>query len=230
MLTLTLLGPFRAHLEGRTEGLRLPTQKAAALLAYLALRAEPRVSRNSLAALLWNDVPLSQGRHSLRQELTHIRTALGPDANTYLYADQDSVDLYLERVQVDAHRMANLVTFQTSESMRAACTTYRGELLTGLRTRERAFDAWLEKARGDFRRLAIFAHEYRLNEFANRGETAEALRMARQLMTIHQIHDSPQAHQHLTVYRCGDESVETASQQRVRMAAVGAFVGETPNV
>ena len=51
MLTLTLLGPFQGHVDGRAEPLRLPTQKSVALLAYLALNHEGPVSRDVLARL-----------------------------------------------------------------------------------------------------------------------------------------------------------------------------------
>ncbi|MEQ1758991.1 MAG: BTAD domain-containing putative transcriptional regulator [Vicinamibacterales bacterium] len=187
---LTLLGQFRAHVTGHPDRLRLPTQKAVALLGYLALRDEPRVSRDYLAGLLWSDVPLPQGRHSLRQELTHIRTAIGSDAGVYLYADRESVALHLHQIEVDAERLEELVARHTSESMRDACAIYRGDLLTGLHTREQHFDAWLEGARADSRRLAIIAHEYRVEELREQGDVLGAITVAQQLLAIDATHEA----------------------------------------
>jgi DNA-binding SARP family transcriptional activator len=189
MLTLTLLGQFRAHVTGSPDRLRLPTQKAIALLAFLALRDRPRVSRDHLASLLWNDVPLPQGRHSLRQELTHIRTALRPDAGIYLRTDRESVDLQLDHICVDAERLIELVNRHTSESMREACSLYGGEFLAGLRTREPLFDRWLHDMRADIKRLAIIAHEYRLEELKRDGDDVAELTVARRLLAIDADHE-----------------------------------------
>ncbi len=74
-LKLTVLGGFQAQLEpGRA--LVLPTKKAQALLAYLALppgRAHPR---EKLATLLWGDMADAQARGNLRHALSRIRKAL----------------------------------------------------------------------------------------------------------------------------------------------------------
>ena len=74
-LKLTLLGGFRARLDPGSS-LVLPTRKAQALLAYLALplgRAHPR---EKLAALLWGGIREPSARASLRQALFSIRRTL----------------------------------------------------------------------------------------------------------------------------------------------------------
>ena len=215
MLTLTLLGPFRAEVEGRDEALRLPTQKAVALLAYLALNHDGPLSRDALARLLWNDVPLKQGRHSLRQELTHIRRALGTNAKSYVQADRSTVSLRHEAIAVDAERLVELVTRHTSDSMREACELYHGELLKGLHTRERQFDGWLDGARRNLSRLAIIALEFRLDELTRPGpdglakmaDASEALKVARQLFTIDPENDTPYRRM-MTLYGTADEPQE----------------------
>lgn len=62
-LGLTLLGGFQARLEpGPT--LRLPTRKAQALLAYLALPLGQAHPRDKLAALLWGGIRQESARAS----------------------------------------------------------------------------------------------------------------------------------------------------------------------
>jgi DNA-binding SARP family transcriptional activator len=77
-LILKVLGGFELQTAaGRP--LVLPTKKALALLAYLALHPERPCSRETLTALLWGDTRDQQARHSLRQAVYHIRRALGED-------------------------------------------------------------------------------------------------------------------------------------------------------
>jgi len=75
-LSLALLGGFQARLESGSP-LALPTKKAQALLAYLAIplgRAHPR---DKLATLLWSGIREESARASLRQTLFATRKALG---------------------------------------------------------------------------------------------------------------------------------------------------------
>src|SRR4030095_10330200 len=68
-LQVRLLGPFEAC-TGTGAGPRLPTRKAAALLAVLAARPGERHGREQLATLLWPESGEAQGRGSLRQTLS----------------------------------------------------------------------------------------------------------------------------------------------------------------
>src|SRR5687768_7980146 len=89
-LELTLLGGFRARLDAGPP-LALPTRKAQALLAYLALPLGHVHPRDKLAALLWGDMRQPQARASLRQALAAIRRALtGTEA---LRIDNETVAL-----------------------------------------------------------------------------------------------------------------------------------------
>ena len=49
----------------------LPTKRAKALLAYLALHPEKPQARSKLAALLWEDSSDDKALESLRQALAH---------------------------------------------------------------------------------------------------------------------------------------------------------------
>ncbi|MCJ7548877.1 MAG: NB-ARC domain-containing protein [Anaerolineae bacterium] len=73
-LSLSLLGAFDAQLD--SEPLTFATDKAAALLIYLAVEADHPHHRNALAGLLWPDQPQRNARHNLRQALSHVHKAL----------------------------------------------------------------------------------------------------------------------------------------------------------
>src|SRR5258708_9790834 len=76
-LKLTLLGGFQAQLDAGA-ALALPTRKAQALLAYLAVPLGQAHPREKLATLLWGDMQDAQARGNLRYTLSRIRKALPP--------------------------------------------------------------------------------------------------------------------------------------------------------
>src|SRR4051812_31170459 len=99
-LQLELFGGFRATI-GRDRSCRLPTRRAEALLAYLAMPAGRFHSRDRLAALLWGNAPEALARQSLRQALASIRRSWGARAESILLTQGDSVALDPARVSID---------------------------------------------------------------------------------------------------------------------------------
>ena len=74
-LTMALMGPFDVALDGkRVTGFQ--SDKARALLAYLAVEAASPHARHMLAGLLWPDVPDAHALPSLSQALCNLRTIL----------------------------------------------------------------------------------------------------------------------------------------------------------
>lgn len=82
---LIALGQFRLETPSGCVD-RLPTKKASALLAQLAIDARPH-SREALQVEYWPDRASTQARASLRQALTMIRRVL-PDPDALLSTDQ----------------------------------------------------------------------------------------------------------------------------------------------
>ncbi|CAG1005149.1 hypothetical protein BURK1_03176 [Burkholderiales bacterium] len=113
----------------------LPTRKALALLAYLAV-AGP-AARSRIASLLWSDQDDEDARRNLRQELHRLHaTPAGPwiDSHGEALALRPGAD-----VDVDRFRQA-AATGDDAEAVRL----YRGELLDGLDLRGAAgFASWL---------------------------------------------------------------------------------------
>src|SRR4051794_10342552 len=78
-LSIRLFGPFEMLLGGRPLP-RLTRRKSPAILAMLALRQGSETERDWLAGLLWPDSAQAAASHSLRNCLTELRRALGPEA------------------------------------------------------------------------------------------------------------------------------------------------------
>src|SRR5437773_2846731 len=153
-LGLLLLGGFQARLD-TGQALSLPTRKAQAMLAYLALplgRAHPR---DKLAALLWGGIREESARASLRQALFVVRKAL-QDADAEAL-DQRADTLRLEPAHVDADVAAfeQAASTGTPESLTPAAGLCQGDLLAGLALADAPFEEWLVSEREGLRELAL---------------------------------------------------------------------------
>ena len=76
-LEILLFGSLEVRVEGKVVS-RLPSRRAAWLLALLAIRNGRPIERNNLAGLLWPDSSDAAALHNLRQTLAGLRRALGP--------------------------------------------------------------------------------------------------------------------------------------------------------
>src|ERR1043165_9278823 len=74
MLRWRLLGALSVLDD--TRGIYLPSQKAQALLFYLAAEADRSLARWQIIALLWEESSEREGRNSLSTVLTRLRQAL----------------------------------------------------------------------------------------------------------------------------------------------------------
>src|SRR5215510_1758003 len=123
-LHLNLLGGFEVRLE---PGLPLTfrTQKAQALLAYLALPLGRAHRREKLAALLWGAMRDEQARTSLRQALYDLRKNLGTGAAA-LRTEGETVLLDPTAVEIDVTIFTELADQKTPESFEQVALLYRG--------------------------------------------------------------------------------------------------------
>jgi predicted ATPase/DNA-binding SARP family transcriptional activator len=149
--TIQLLGGLAARSHDRL-ATRFRTQKAAALLAYLAFYTDPNRPphpRETLIGLLWPDTDVDAGRHNLSNALSSLRHLLEPPgvpAGAVLAADRFTVRLHPAAVATDvalfeaaAHRaaQAGLPTAERLARLREAADRYQGALLPGF------YDEWV---------------------------------------------------------------------------------------
>lgn len=159
-LTLSLLGPFQATGAGQTVA-DIPTAKARALLAYLALNADRPHARATLAALLWPELPDEAALSNLRKTLHRLRLALDAPApglaDRVLRLTRQTVRLDLSHCTVDVIHMRTILETSLAhphrqlvrcgpclERLAEAAELCGGELLAGLALSDAPeFEEWL---------------------------------------------------------------------------------------
>jgi DNA-binding SARP family transcriptional activator len=186
---LDLFGGFQAR-AGRGRGIRLRRRKAQALLAYLALQAGQRFSRETLTALLWGDAPEDQARHSLRQALLDLRHALPPASRAAIIVEGDHIAVNRRRVTVDVAAFERLAAQSGRKAVERAVALYRGDLLAGIRVREPAFEEWLRSERDRLRETGVRTFRKLLTLQTADGELEPAVETAMRLLAIDPLHES----------------------------------------
>src|SRR5262249_34346811 len=134
----------------------LPTRKAQALLAYLALPLGRSHPRDTLAALLWGGLRQDAARAGLRQALFFIRKALG-EAEGPLRQEGNTLALEPAAVDADTATFERLVLAGSPETLAQAAQLYTGDLLSGFALDEAPFEEWLVGERERLRELAVEA-------------------------------------------------------------------------
>ena len=190
LVRLQLLGPFQMHVGGQK--VALTARKARALLAYLAVRIDEDVPRDTLAGLLWSETSSEQARASLRQSLSSVRKALGAAADASLFSSNEWVRLSSDEIDVDRHTIAVVPVDAATDECSAIVDQYRGAFLEGFSLNEPEFDFWLTAERSLVRTQfsALLTRLVDLCEGEKRTE--DAIRYATKLLTL----DPLQEHVH----------------------------------
>ncbi len=186
-LSLTLMGPFEALLDGQTiTGFQ--SNKVRALLAYLAVESTRPQSRETLAGLLWPDGSDDCAHHSLNQALCNLRKVL---------RDRAAIPPFLaiapQTIQFNKSSSHWLDTEEISSLVRRgdgaggdsgnrqndgpAVDLYRGPFLEGLSLADcPAFEEWVVIQSERLHRLLLEAMHTLACACAGRGEYEQALR------------------------------------------------------
>jgi WD40 repeat protein/DNA-binding SARP family transcriptional activator len=155
--SLSLLGSFHATIDDKP--VTFPTDRARALLAYLAVERDRPHRREALAALFWPDKPESTGRVNLRQALARVRRAIGDlqaptpallvsntaiqfNKESELWVDAISFLALLDACRTHPHRRLDACR-NCTERLEQAIELYKGDFLTGLTLSDsNAFEEW----------------------------------------------------------------------------------------
>jgi len=203
-LTLALLGPFQATLDGRpAEGLN--SDRLRALLAYLAVESGREHPREQVASLLWPERTDQEALSALRNALSKLRGALGDRRSPgdcrapspFLLITRTSVqfnqasDHWLDTAEFERMASQDLTGLQRTLRVRdlsgltEAVKLYRGPFLHGLSVADSpAFDEWMLFKGEEYRRGALSLLEQLTSLHIAHGESAEAVRWARRQLEL----------------------------------------------
>ena len=209
-LVLNLLGGFEVRQRGAPP-LALSTKTGQALLAYLALTAGQRHSRDKLAALLWEDRPDQQARTSLRQTLAVLRKALQPFDASWLSADGDWIAIDRDLVDTDVANFERFAGLANAESLMQAAALYKGDLLDGFNLRSEGFADWLRTERERLRGRAVQVLD-RLLALQSEGKDIDAaIATANRLLSLDRLNEG--AHRSLMRLHVSEGRQELALRQ-----------------
>jgi predicted ATPase len=187
-LSIFLLGPFHATLDGRAVT-AFEYDPVRALLAFLAVESDRPHRREALAGLLWPDQSDRVARNNLRNALFTLRRTIG-DAKTrphFLETTRDTVqfnpqsdytlDVNAFNAHLDAcaphrHRSANACPRCAAEREQAAAL-YRGNFLEQFSLASPEFEAWTLLQRERLRQRALGAL-FRLGDYHTRRQAYES--------------------------------------------------------
>ena len=174
-LCFRLLGEARLAVgDSGADGFRVSTQKGMALLVYLAMNAGRAISRPVLADLLWGDRVDAQARQNLRQCLLTLRRDLEPAMSGVLLADDHTIALRAEAIEVDALEFAAAANASELAERQRCLALIWGPFLENFQTGAEAFDEWVvaERTRLDALALRTFAELADRFDAAGDGERA----------------------------------------------------------
>jgi adenylate cyclase len=213
---VSLLGRFRVEAGGNP--LEMPSKKAQALLAYLAMPPGRRHARAHLAGLLWGDMAEERARHNLRQCVSALRRSLG---DAVIAPDGDA--LYLDPCAVEVD-----VAVLEAGAAEAVMEAGPGEFLEGLTLREDPFDEWLADQRARLKRLTCDRLGETAAARAAAGAVDDAIELARRQLALDPA--SEEGHRLLIeLYgRCGRPSV-AIRQYGVCVEALQRHLGVAPS-
>ena len=223
-LSLMLLGGFQARSEAGAT-ITISAKKAKALLAYLALHPGQFVSRDKLAALLWEEHSETQARGSLRSTLTSLRKVL--PAADLLTIEDDRLAVAPAGIDVDVLEFERLTAIATPPALERAIDLYQGELLEGFNPRAPAFEDWLMGERSRLQEQALAAMTALLDHYLAVQANERAIQLAIRLLNLDPLREA--AHRTLMMLYARQRHYSAAFKQyRACQAILRRELGVAP--
>jgi DNA-binding SARP family transcriptional activator len=178
-LRISVLGGFKVMRENG-ETLPVPNRKAAALLAYLALRKGSSEPRERLAGLFWSESDELRSRTSLRQTLKQLRAIFLEAQFVGLENDRDSLSINPDGVVLDVDSVADQVRGGEVPPSLLDPSMAPDRLLYGFDTLDESFSSWLQVYRQTWSNRLTAP----LTELLNSPDSVTAGRAANALLQI----------------------------------------------
>jgi DNA-binding SARP family transcriptional activator/tetratricopeptide (TPR) repeat protein len=154
-LSISLLGPFVAELDGRLlDGFR--TAKVRALLAYLTVESRRPWTRIAMGDLLWPDLDQREAQGILRNAMSNLRQVIGDrerkepclliSGDTLQFNREAGAwldtDCFLRLVSGAGPPVGEMDQLSQAERLERALALYRGDFLEGLVVASAPFEQW----------------------------------------------------------------------------------------
>ncbi|MEM7331091.1 MAG: BTAD domain-containing putative transcriptional regulator [Chloroflexota bacterium] len=214
MLNLSLLGSFTANLNNQPIT-HFYSQKARALLIYLAANLGSPQYRSHLAGLLWPEFTEKRARRNLSQALTALRKDLGSVELPLIESNTHTIQLITDgRVIVDSvlfeqgltavrnHDHSELTACKAcTEALQKTAVLYRGPFLNQIYLSDSAiFEEWISARREYYAQKTIDILMWLSDCYAHQNKLESALETTDKLLTMR-------------------PWLESAHQQRMRLLA-----------
>jgi DNA-binding SARP family transcriptional activator len=197
MITLRVLGPIEATVDGEPAPPELLWRKHLALLVYLVRSPKLLRTREHLVGVFWPEKTESAARHSLSEALRVIRRSLGEGA---IDPGPGQIKLAEGLVEVDVDQLEALMARGDSA---AAAALVAGEFMEGFAIGDApAFEEWLTDERRRWRERGVEVLLEQASTLLATGRSTDATELARRALGL-------------------DRLSEIASRARMRALAVG---------
>ena len=209
-LRINLLGQPEVWLDG-VQLTNFSTTKTEALLYYLAATGLAH-SRESLAGLLWSEMPEAKARRNLTKSLTVLRRLLAP----FLLIEPQRVGLDPKAsFMLDVTQLATAVS--TPDLTANAIALYRSDFLEGFFVKDAlAFEAWQLTQREQLREMAVDALERLGKESAAQKAYAVGITYGRRLLELDPWRESAHRQLMLLLARQGQPVAALAQYEQCR--------------
>ena len=182
-LRIQLLGALRVRSNAGRD-IHLPSRKASALLACLALQPGVALRRDFLAGLLWEDSDPELARASLRQAIAALRRALSGAGDVALRVDATTLALDDSAITTDVEECRALLRDGSPGALATAVERHAGVLLEGFDAKSPGFEQWIEERRREMRRELVQAMERGASHCAASGDLAGATVVLERLVAL----------------------------------------------
>jgi DNA-binding SARP family transcriptional activator len=225
-LHIKLLGDVVVERDGMA--IALPTRKAAALLAVLALAPGNLVTREHLADLLWSRSAEAQARGSLRQAVAQLRKTLDDESASLVETVGPGLRLAPQRVDVDVTSLEQALSAGTPADLALAGQLYRGEFLAGLSIEEAPFEDWRTTEAQRLHLRVLRGLQGLLAHHVDAGELEESLDLGERLVVMEPL--AEETYQSLMRLHLGRGAPGPAMREYRRCrAALAAGLGVAPS-
>ena len=140
-LSVSLVGRLAISFDGRPIELR--TQKANAVLSYLALTETKHESRERLVGLFWSRSEEEKARASLRQVVRELRSAFEDAGYNGFSAERLSIGLDAGRVEVDIESIVRLAESGSVHPLLLNTPRLGERILEGMDDLDPSFRIWM---------------------------------------------------------------------------------------